>query len=147
MDTTSAFISFRDRPAPQPGDRIRVYRNLNRPTLFSIVALDGEFRGKVLGYAPVIGMTDIELKVSDKLRAAVLKKRVRNVHAYASGHFHACVQTLEQACTAEPSRFITYQPYVRSYFFDREAPEVPIWALQIAWSCGANLIAPPTPTT
>lgn len=147
MDTTSAFISFRDRLAPQPGERIRVYRNLNRPTLFSIVAQDGELRGKVLGYAPVIGMTDIELKVSDKLRATVLKKQVRNVHAYASSRFYACLHTLEQACEAGSSRCVTYQPYVHGYFFDRAAPEVPIWSLQIAWSCGANLIVPPAPKT
>jgi hypothetical protein len=144
MTQTTAFIPLKDRPAPEHGDRIRVYRNLNRPSLFSIVALDGEFKGKVLGYAPIIGMTDVELKVSEKLRNTVLEKRVRNVHAHANGRFCGVAQRLEDVCETETAQVVTYQPYLCGHFFNRANPEVPVWRLAQAWSCGANLIVPNT---
>lgn len=142
MTQTTAFIPLKDRPAPEHGDRIRVYRNLNRPSLFSIVALDGEFKGKVLGYAPVIGMTDVELKVSEKLRNTVLEKRVRNVHAHANGRFCGVAKRLDEVCDPTEALIVTYQPYRHGHFFARSAPEVPVWHLAQAWSCGANLVVP-----
>jgi len=144
MTQTTAFISFRDRPAPNMNDPIRVYRNLNRPSLFSIVALSGEHKGKVLGYAPVIGMTDVKLKVSVKLRSTVLEKQVRNVHAHANGRFCGVAERLEEVCDAQAAQVVTYQPYLHGHFFDREDPSVPIWTLPQAWSCGANLVVPAT---
>lgn len=138
----TAFQSFRGRPQPLSGSRIRVYRNLNRPTLFSVVALTGDYKGKVMGYAPVVGLANVSLKVSEKQRQGVLTKQVRTVHAFAEGDLVELASELPESCNRQPSKVVTYQPYRKAHFFDRDAPDIPIWELAAAWSSGANLIAP-----
>ncbi len=138
----AAFQSFRGRPAPSASMKVRIYRNLNRPSLFSIVALSGEHKGKVLGYAPVVGISNVDLKVSEKQRHSVLEKQVRTVHAFAEGNLVGVADELPEGCRTQPAKVITYQPFSAGHFFDRAAPEVPIhWEAEV-WSSGANLVVP-----
>lgn len=141
-DAKAAFQSFRGRPAPAPGSKLRAYRNLNKPNLFSLVALTGFYKGKVIGHAPVVGLENVALKVSEKQRQGVLAKRVRTVHAFAEGDLVELASELPESCKRQPSKVITYQPFLAGHFFDRAAPDIPIRTLASAWSAGANLIAP-----
>lgn len=141
-DASRVFQSFRGRPEPAPGTRVRVYRNLNRPTLFSVVALAGEYKGKVMGYAAVVGLENVSLKVSEKQRQGVLAKQVRTVHAFAEGDLVELASELPESCKRQPSKVVTYQPFLAGHFFDRAAPDIPIRELTAAWSAGANLVSP-----
>lgn len=138
----AAFQSFRGRPAPSASMKVRIYRNLNRPSLFSIVALSGEHKGQVLGYAPVVGISNVVLKVSEKQRTGVLEKKVRTVHAFAEGNLVGLACELPEACRASTAKVITYQPFRAGHFFDRAAPEVPVYHEDEVWSAGSNLVAP-----
>lgn len=139
-DASTAFQPFLGRPAPAPGTRVRVYRNLNRPGLFSVVALAGALKGKVVGYAPVVGLANVSLKVSEKQRQGVLLKQVRTVHAFAEGDLVEMASELPESYKGQPLKVITYQPFMAGHFFDRATPGTPIWELPVAWSAGANLI-------
>jgi len=141
-DSKPAFISFRERPEPAPGARVRVYRNLNRPTLFSVVALSGDHKGKVMGYAAVVGLANVSLKVSERQRQGVLVKQVRTVHAFAEGTLVEMTSELPESCKRQSSKVVTYQPFLAGFFFDRAAPDIPIRNLATAWSAGANLVVP-----
>lgn len=122
--------------------RVRIYRNLNRPSLFSIVALSGPEKGRVLGYAPVVGISNVDLKASEKQRNGVLEKQVRTVHAFAEGDLVGIASDLPEECRARPARVITYQPFRSAYFFDRARPDIPVQQLAEVWSAGANLVVP-----
>jgi hypothetical protein len=64
------------------GEWVHVYRNLNRNDSFSIRSKE---TGLVVGYCNNVQLKDATFHVSEKGRATVLKKRVRNVHAYVLG--------------------------------------------------------------
>lgn len=138
----AAFQSFRGRPAPLASSPVRIYRNLNRPSLFSIVALSGSNKGRVLGYAPVVGLSNVVLKVSEKQRNGVLEKQVRTVHAFAEGNLVGIASELPEGCRTDPAEVITYQPFKAGHFFARTAPEVPVYYADEVWSAGANLVVP-----
>lgn len=58
-----------------------VYRNLHKPGYYSIKALSGPLRGKVVGHAMRLRMKDCTFKVSEKGRQRVLSSGHKNVHA------------------------------------------------------------------
>lgn len=134
-----AFVSLKGRPEPHAGMRVRIYRNLNKPSYFSIVALEGPHKGKVLGYSPVVGITDVKLTVSEQSRQRVLERRVRSVHAWIEGNMLATKEALPEGLQSH--RKITYQPYVSGFFFDRAEPQTPVHTLESVWTQGPNLLA------
>ncbi len=136
----SAFTAFRDRPEPAKGDRIRVYRNLNQPGMYSIRALSGPNKGKVLGYAPAVAMTDVTFRVSEKGRQVVLAKRERHVHAFAEGDYRASASQLPKAVEVADHNTITYRPYQAGHFFRLADPASPVTHLSAAWAWGSGLI-------
>lgn len=99
-----------------PGDRVAVYRNLNRPGFFSIKALEGQNKGRVIGYAPSVEIERVTFKVSEASRQRVLRERCRNVHAWAIGSLVAWGEIRDVA----GMRPVTYQPYVKECFFRRD---------------------------
>lgn len=141
MTNPTGFQPFRGRTAPTQGDRIRVYRNLNRPGLYSLQALTGPHKGKVLGYAPATALVNVEFKVSEKGRQNVLERQVRHVHAYAQGEFVTTASELPEAVSACDDNTVTYRPFAAGHFFRRSAPHTPIWHLPRAWASGTGLIA------
>ena len=64
--------------------RVRVYYNLNR-SVWSIKAMEGEFKGKVIGYASSVVLSDAHTVVSEAGRQRVLREQRKNVHAYIDG--------------------------------------------------------------
>ena len=99
----------------QIGDQVAVYRNLNKPGLFSIKALSGPNKGKVVGYAASVQLANVTFKVSEASRQRVLSKRQREVHAWAIGTLTA----YGDAQDVSGMHAVTYQPYVSETFFYR----------------------------
>lgn len=98
------------------GQKVLVYRNLNKPAFYSIMAAEGADKNKVIGYAKSVLLSDVSFKVSEKVSKRVKKEKRRNVHAY-------CVGTLQEASNIvldDPNGIVaTYSPYVCHYFFVR----------------------------
>lgn len=67
--------------------KVKIYKNLNNG-MFSIVALEGEKRGMVIGYANSVVLKNVTFRVSQAGRARVLAERQKNVHAFVVGELH-----------------------------------------------------------
>lgn len=121
---------------PLLGEKVRVYRNLNRSEMFSIMSASGEMRGKVLGYARAVHLADVVFLVSQKSRARLLRERCRNVHAFGEGRL---IQTADAPPESiENHSVVTYRPFVAGHFFTQTAPTIPIIKSDSAWFYGAN---------
>lgn len=68
--------------------RVRVYRNLHK-NCWSIRACEGPKRGRLLGHAPALDLTNCRLIVSQKGRERVLRDGKRNVHAFIEGEYQS----------------------------------------------------------
>lgn len=138
------FTSREGRPAPAVGQRVRVYRNLPlfKHQVFSILAMDGPFKGMVLGYSRHVGLSDARFIVSEKTRQTVLKKNRRTVHAYCEGRVIGYSPNLPEQAEAEDAALITYNPFQSGHFHLRDAVDKPVATADEIWTCGANLIAP-----
>lgn len=131
----SAFVPFKDRPEPSPGQKVRVYRNLNNGQ-FSIVMLEGEFKGKVVGYAPAVGIEGVTMHIT-KQRDRTLKEKQRNVHAWIHGRYLGCAD--RPPLPYKQGKRVTYMPFVKGYFFARTRPDKPITQLNDAWAFERDL--------
>lgn len=69
--------------------KVFVYRNLHKAK-YSIKALDGRHKGKVIGYGNRLTMTQCQFKVSEPGRQRVLSSGHKNVHAGVVGHIISC---------------------------------------------------------
>ena len=110
------FVPYRERSV-QVGMRVRVYRNLLKPNFFSIQAMEGPDKGKVVGYARAVGLENVRFVVSKKTWERVISEGVRTVFAFADGALVDCLEAL-------PAGFderITLQPFERCYFFQPTA--------------------------
>lgn len=106
--------------------RVFVYWNLHRK-LWSIKALEGPQRGRVIGHSPVVKLTEVTPKVSQKGRQRVLREQKKNVHAGIVGNLLEGPQahTRPQGdLVASGWREVTYNPYKYSEFVhkDNETP-------------------------
>jgi hypothetical protein len=137
------FVSFKGRPAPRPGQRVRVHRNLNRPSYYSLRMLEGPTKGKVVGYAPATCLHDVKLAVSEPGRNRVLRDKQRNVHAWAEGIFETCTDAPPLPYQRRDVRRHTYFPFNKGHFFDRTRPDQPVTEIQRAWITGADILALP----
>lgn len=131
------------RPAPAVGDRVRVYRNLPlfKHRVFSIRAMDGPYKGLVLGYSRSVGLERVKFIVSEATRQKVLKGN-RTVHAYAEGYIIGMSSRLPEAASGDAARKVTYNPYLAGHFYDRENPDAPMVNCNEIWTWGADLIIP-----
>lgn len=60
--------------------RVFVYFNLHKK-VWSVKALSGENRGRVVAHASAVGLDDCEMRVSESGRQRVLREQRKNVHA------------------------------------------------------------------
>ena len=88
--------------------KVKAYFNLHKRT-FSIVAMEGDQKGRVIGYADTLHMEDVEFKVSEAGRQRVLREQTKNVHAYVVGNLVDTPQVKHQTP-------ITYNPYKYNTF-------------------------------
>jgi hypothetical protein len=95
------------------GDKVDVYRNLNKPEFFSAKAKTGLFKTKVAGYAKCYALKDVNFHVGTGHERAK-ETRNRNVHAYARG---TLVEAFDGHIKAlDGLRAITYHPFEHSHF-------------------------------
>lgn len=99
------------------GDRVDCYRNLNKPTLFSIKQRDGEMKGKVSGYARAIILRNPDLVVSEKSRQRVLSEKSRNVHSFVRAEFVDAYGGDVILSKLGSYVRVSYSPYVAGNFF------------------------------
>lgn len=111
--------------------RALVYWNLHKKC-WSIKALSGENRGRVVGHASHIDMACVEWKVNQSGWRRVLREKKKNVHAGAVGIIERWLgidgnsradsegPTLHQLLlrTPEVPGMVTYNPYKANAFLD-----------------------------
>lgn len=92
------------------GEKVKVYYNLHTH-LFSIVSLEGEYKGKVVAHGNGIWLEDAKFTVNRKGQFKVRVTRVKGVHAFIVGIFKGTIDlTLK--------RYAYYNPFITDYFID-----------------------------
>jgi hypothetical protein len=112
-----------------------VYFNLHRKC-WSLKAMEGEKRGKVIGHAKYVDMTNVAWKVSEAGRQRVLREKRKNVHAGAVGYVNkwldlhgishgTATPTMADGYMRSPTvaDMVTYNPYRNSHFVDLDTGE------------------------
>jgi hypothetical protein len=93
--------------------RVFVYRNLTRKC-WSVKALDGPKKGRVIAHPVEIVLADATFKVSEAGRQRVLRQRQRNVHAGIVGTLCDAPDSLT------PAEEVCYNPYRAPTFTSRD---------------------------
>ena len=96
--------------------KVFVYFNLHRKC-FSIKALEGANKGRVVAHSDKVLLSDGTFKVSEAGRQRVLRERKKNVHAGVVGQWLGSLDdelTIERITTI--GRPVTYNPYKYSTF-------------------------------
>ena len=103
--------------------RVFVYFNL-RKHCFSVKALEGENKGRVIAHTHDIELLAPRFKVSEAGRQRVLRERQKNVHAGVVGWYNSAVNVAKIG-DAYATTNVRYNPYVYSSFVDSN--EKPIY--------------------
>jgi len=105
------FQSYKGRSIAN-GQRVKVYFNLHKEK-YSAVAMDGEYKGKVLGHFDELALRDVVFTVSEAGRQRVIREKKKNVHAYAIGQ----IAFTNFPCVTPGWAKIVYNPYKMSRFY------------------------------
>lgn len=90
--------------------KVFVYFNLHRKC-FSIKALEGPNKGRVVAHRDDVLLFDGTFKVSEAGRQRVLRERKKNVHAGVVGHWDDVVDMTTLNRVQRNGSAITYNPY------------------------------------
>lgn len=113
------FVPFKGRRVA-PRQKVKAYWNLHKD-VWSLVALDGPDKGRVLGHCPRLGLLNAKFVVSESGRQRVIREKKKNVHAFAIGRLlsapdcHLKIQF--------PVRPLSYNPYKAAHFVVRASGE------------------------
>lgn len=107
------------------GDKVRVYRNLNNGK-WSILAVKGEYKNKVVGHLEELSLSDVTFIVSAEGQARVRREGRKNVHAYAQG----VLSSITAAPFGVDVPIVSYDPYGKDFFFRKDDENVKLEALQ-----------------
>jgi hypothetical protein len=113
--------------------KVKVYFNLHRK-LFSVVALEGERKGRVIAHKTHLRLANAQFKVSEAGRQRVLREKRKNVHAFVVGELCETFYPVA-ALAAFPGvvvREATYNPYLYSTFVLKDSQE-PIYFAGLVW--------------
>lgn len=108
---------------PMPGrdpfaaQRVAVYKNLHRGA-WSIRALDGPHKGRVVAHAQAVALTDCHMHVNERAQRRIAAGAPREVHAWIAGR-------LSHVELSAPQR-LSYRPHQRAAFVVVATGE-PIW--------------------
>lgn len=103
------------------GCKADYYRNLNRHGFFSCRSREGIHKGKVTCYANMFVVLNPTFVVSSASRNRVIVNNKRNVHAFVRSSSLIDAFNGDLDLHALPSHdVITYQPFVRDCFFNRD---------------------------
>ena len=91
--------------------KVFVYFNLHKK-VFSVKALEGDMKGRVVAHRNEVTLHDVTFKVSEAGRQRVLREKRKNVHAGAVGQWDDRLQLV-----IGPE--VTYNPYKYDSFVTR----------------------------
>jgi len=106
--------------------KVFVYFNLHKKC-FSVKALDGENKGKVVQHTDNVVLLLPEFKVSEAGRQRVLREKRKNVHAGVVGWYNSAVDVAKIG-NAYKTTNVRYNPYVYSSFVDSNEKPIHIAA-------------------
>lgn len=124
-----------------------VYYNLHREC-WSLKALEGPSKGRVIGHAKYVDMANVTWKVSEAGRQRVLREKRKNVHAGAVGDIQRWLGIdgrARSSCEGKSAfdhgsqspnipALVTYNPYLAPTFTDADTGE-PIQSSTSAFLC------------
>ena len=93
--------------------KVFVYKNLHRG-LYSVKALEGPYKGRVIGYFKELTLINCEFRVSQKGKQRVLDEGRKNVHAGVIGNLLTEYRPLMQYSAY-------YNPYNVNQFVDKDS--------------------------
>jgi hypothetical protein len=105
--------------------KVFIYWNITRG-VWSVRALQGDKRGRVIAHVNELTLTDCVFKVSERGRQMVLAQKVKNVHAGVVGFMHD-----DSVDVSGQHIDVTYNPYKFSTFVNRADHEQPVLAARI----------------
>jgi len=114
--------------------KVFVYFNLHK-RCFSIKALEGADKGRVVAHSNALLLHNVTFKVSEAGRQRVIREKRKNVHAGVVGEWN-CV---EQLAVVGEGKAVTYNPYVYDSFVYRETKQ-PVKQAQTVAMIVANRI-------
>jgi hypothetical protein len=103
--------------------KVRVYRNLNKSDYYSILAMEGVNKGKVVGYARSVLVKECQFKVSNASRLRACREKRRNVHAFCEAILVDAFEHAQELTGKEKA--VTYNPFKSPTFYCRsdESPQ------------------------
>ena len=116
--------------------RVFVYYNLHKKC-WSIRALEGENKGRVIAHRHEVCLENVTFKVSEAGRQRVLREGRKNVHAGCVGNWFNCTDPHEEfGLTRQVDRgrgiLVGYNPRKASTFINRKE-NTPIFHATYAW--------------
>lgn len=96
--------------------RVKVYYNIKKH-MFSVVALEGENKGRVIQSTDTVCLENCRFFVSPTGNAKVRAERRKNVHAYVYGELCGHI-------TAIDGENVTYNPYKYTSFVKKENEQI-----------------------
>lgn len=95
--------------------KVFVYFNLHK-RVFSVKALEGKDKGKVIGHRTSLAIDSPVFKVSEAGRQRVVRERRKNVHAGVVGFLTSPYDWKQELVEWTP---VTYNPYIFTSFVTR----------------------------
>ena len=142
--------------------KVFVYFNLSR-RCWSIKALDGEMKGRVIGHASSVLLALVSFKVNEKGRQRVIRDKRKNVHAGAVGRLQSAsliedsppvisdradfVPIPTETCKTRYNRAwvvglsIAYNPYEAGFFYSKSTGARVDYASMIAMAPDGKVFA------
>jgi len=99
--------------------RVEVYWNLHK-RLFSVRALEGENKGRVIEHAYTVSLVNAKFAVQPAGRERVRQEGKKNVHAFVRGRLMLESHAKSSNPFDPESREVTYNPYLYDSFVDTE---------------------------
>ena len=114
------------------GMKCFVYFNLHK-RCFSVKALEGPNKGRVIAHADAVYMEDCVFKVSEAGRQRVLREQRKNVHAGVVGVVRYFPRW--DAEKSDPSNYVgvKYNPYKYRTFVKADNPAIPVASADMCW--------------
>ena len=92
--------------------KVFVYFNLHK-RVFSVKALEGKDKGRVIGHRTMLAIDSPTFKVSEAGRQRVIREKRKNVHAGVVGFLTSSYDWTKEEVSWTP---VLYNPYVFSSF-------------------------------
>lgn len=102
--------------------KVKAYWN-NHLRRFSVVALEGEHKGKVIGHEHELFLTDCTFVVQPAGHAKAVATGKRRAHDWVTGEYWAGEPPEWEANRDHPSGTVTYHPVSRPWFFAFDRPD------------------------